>query len=310
MLRLVIKKLIQGLLMVLVVAALTFWLLSRAGGDSLSALRDNPQISAETIENLRRVYGLDRPFVERYGNWLGNAMTGDLGESFSFKVPVGMLVWSRFIKTAMLACLALAVAISLSLILAILVTRYPRSLLSTFVEIIILATASTPRMVLALLALFLSLHFGLAYPGSAVVTPFQILSIAFVLALPLISAYLAQLRNGLDEAMSEDFVLLARAKGLTEWQIVLRHALRPALNPFLTVAGLSLGGLLGGSVIVEIVLGWPGLGALMVGAVRARDVPLVMGVVIISTIAVWFGNTVAEILQFVNDKRLRPGVME
>jgi ABC-type dipeptide/oligopeptide/nickel transport system permease component len=110
--------------------------------------------------------------------------------------------------------------------------------------------------------------------------------------------------------MKEDFVLLARAKGLSEWTVITRHALRAALNPFLTIAGLSLGGLLGGSVIVETVLGWPGIGALMVSAVRGRDVPLVMGVVLIASVAVWFGNTAAEILQVVNDKRLRSGGLD
>ena len=105
--------------------------------------------------------------------------------------------------------------------------------------------------------------------------------------------------------MGEDFIQLARAKGLREGVIIVRHAIRAALNPVLTVFGLSLGGVLGGSVIVESVLGRPGLGALMVSAVRGRDLPLVMGIVLISSTAVWLGNTLAEILQAVNDKRIR-----
>ena len=98
---------------------------------------------------------------------------------------------------------------------------------------------------------------------------------------------------------------MARAKGLSESAIISRHASRFALNPLLTILGLSLGGIIGGSVVVETILGWQGVGALMVTAVRARDVPLVMGIVVATTIAVWLGNSIAEILQLVNDKRLR-----
>jgi len=296
--------------MLLVVSALTFALLSSAGGDSLSALRDNPQISEQTMEGLRKVYGLDRPFIERYGVWLFNAMGGDLGESFSFKTPVWDLTRDRFANTAMMSGAALAIAIFTSLGLAILSTRYHVKILSAFIEFLILLTASTPRILLALLVLFASLRFSFAISGSVSFNPLKFILTALVLALPVVSIYLAQLRNGLSEIMNEDFIRLARAKGLSEWRIITRHALRAVLNPLLTLTGLSLGGLLSGSVIVETVLGWPGIAALMVAAVRGRDVPLVMGVVVISTLSVWLGNTIAEFLLLVNDKRLREGAIE
>ena len=105
--------------------------------------------------------------------------------------------------------------------------------------------------------------------------------------------------------MREDFIKLARAKGLSESAVIFRHAVRPALNPVLTIAGLSLGGLLGGSVIVESVLGRQGLGTLMVSAVRGRDLPLVMGIVLLTSTAVWLGNALGELLQAINDKRIR-----
>jgi len=310
MLRLTIKKLIQGLLMVLIVSALTFALLSGAGGDALSGLRDNPQISQKTIEDLEKAYGFDRPFYARYTSWLASAVSGDLGESFTLRIPVRTVVWSRFVNTVILSLAALAIAIAASFTLAIVSVRYRSRLLSGFIETLILLTASTPRMVLALLALVISLKFAFAAATGGGFSFFQLVSGSIILAIPLISIFLAQLRDGLSDAMKEDFVLLARAKGLSEWTVITRHALRAALNPFLTIAGLSLGGLLGGSVIVETVLGWPGIGALMVSAVRGRDVPLVMGVVLIASVAVWFGNTAAEILQVVNDKRLRSGGLD
>jgi peptide/nickel transport system permease protein len=205
----------------------------------------------------------------------------------------------------MMSLSAFGLAVFVSFLLAIFSVRYPGRVLNGFIEGLILLTASTPRMVLALFALVITLRFSFTIPAAGSIGMFQLVAGSVVLSVPLISIFLAQLRDALAVAMNEDFVRLARAKGLSEWRVITRHALRAALNPFLTISGLSLGGLLGGSVIVETVLGWPGIGALMVTAVRGRDVPLVMGVVLVASVAVWFGNTIAEYLQLVNDKRMR-----
>lgn len=288
-------------MMILIVSAVTFALLSAAGGDALSSLRENPQVSDETIEKLRRLYGLDRPFAVRYAGWLAGAIQGDLGESIYFRIPVAGLIWKRFLNTGLLAVAAMAIAAIVSLALSVFSVRFRNRFLDGFIEIVILLSASTPRIVLSLIALVLTLKLSRLSPNDSVVS---FLLGSFVLAVPLIALFLAQLFEGLHEAMNEDFVSLARAKGLGEWTVIVKHALRAALNPFLTIFGFSLGALLGGSVIVETVLGWPGVGALMVTAVRGRDVPLVMGIVLIASVAVWLGNSLAEVLQVLNDPRL------
>ena len=290
--------------MLLVVSAITFVLLSAAGGDAFSGLRDNPQVSDRTIEHLRSVYGLDQPWPVRYGKWLEGSLRGDLGESIFFRVSVAGLVWTRFLNTLLLAATALLIAVFISLLLGIFSVRYRNKTLDGFIEGLILLTSSTPRIVLALLALALTVRFSGLAANSQTTSFTSILLASIVLALPLVSLFLAQAREGLVQAMNEDFVQYARAKGLAEWVVIRRHALRAALNPFLTLFGLSLGGLLGGSVIVETVLGWPGIGALIVTAVRNRDVPVVMGVVLVASAAVWFGNTAAEFLQMLNDRRI------
>ncbi|MBC7901538.1 MAG: ABC transporter permease [Saprospiraceae bacterium] len=302
-LKLLLRKLIQGLLMLLAVSAITFVLLSKAGGDAFSSLRDNPQVSEATIERLRIVYGLDKPLAARYGNWLTSALRGNLGESFQFSVPVASLVWIRFLNTLLLAGIALLIAIVLSAAMSILSVRLRNAKLSAAIEFLILVTSSTPRIVLALFALALTVRFS----GLALQTGnfSSIILAAIVLAIPLISLFLAQTHESLSQAMKEDFIKLARAKGLSEFIVIFRHASRAAIGPLLTLFGLSLGALLGGSVIVETVLGWPGIGALMVAAVRSRDLPVVMGVVLAASAAVWFGNALAEVLQMTNDKRLR-----
>jgi peptide/nickel transport system permease protein len=299
------RKIVQGLLMVIVVSAIAFSLLSSVGGDAFSSLRDNPQVSAETVERLRATYGLDRPLIARYLNWLSGIARGDMGESFAYKTPAAGLIFARLWNTLMLGLLGLIFALTVASILAFLSVRFPASTLHEINDAIILLSASTPRIVLSLFTLLLTVWLAgrgirLA-PGS-----WGLMALAaVVLSVPLVAAFLAQMQNGLAEAMNEPFVQFARAKGLPEGTVLIRHAGRAALNPLLSILGLSLGSVVAGSVIVETVLGWQGIGALMVSAVRGRDIPLVMGIVVVASAAVWFGNALAEFLQLINDKRLR-----
>jgi peptide/nickel transport system permease protein len=126
-----------------------------------------------------------------------------------------------------------------------------------------------------------------------------------VLAVPLVALFLAQTRESLRAALAEDFVRVARAKGLPERTVIFRHAMRAALNPLITIFGYSLGSVIGGSVVAEYVLGWQGIGSLSVIAVLNRDVPLLMGVVVTTATAVLLGNLVADLLLRLNDPRLR-----
>jgi peptide/nickel transport system permease protein len=301
MIKLLLRKCLQGLMMILIVSAVTFALLGFAGGDALTQLRDNPQISEKTIERLRSVYSLDQPLPTRYFRWLCGAVTGDLGESTYFRVPVSSLVWARSVNTFLLGTAAFAIALTIAVPLSLIGVRYRSTMMAALIDFVILVTASTPRIVLALVALAISIRLTASARSSAVL--FWLAALA--LSAPLISAFLAQLYGELQQTMREDFIKLARAKGLSERAVIFRHAVRPALNPVLTIAGLSLGGVLGGSVIVESVLGRDGLGTLMVSAVRTRDLPLVMGIVLLTSTAVWLGNALGELLQAVNDKRIR-----
>ena len=291
--------------MVIVVSAIAFALLSSAGGDAFSNLRENAQVSAETVEKLRATYGLDRPLAVRYLNWLSGLVRGDMGESFAYKTSASALIFSRLWNTVMLGLLGLFLALTISGTLAFLSVRFPSSPFRKINDAAILLSASTPRIVLSLFTLLLTVWLAgrgvrLA-PGS---WGLMFLA-AVVLSVPLVAVFLAQLQSGLAEAMKEPFVQFARAKGLPESAVLIRHAGRAALNPLLSILGLSLGSVVAGSVIVETVLGWQGIGALMVSAVRGRDVPIVMGVVVVASAAVWFGNALAEFLQLINDKRLR-----
>jgi peptide/nickel transport system permease protein len=290
---------------------LTFALLAAAGGDALTTLRNDPLVTERTLAEQRHVYGLDQPLAVRYARWLGSLVRGQMGESFSFRAPVWTILRPRLLNTLSLAAVALLIAWIIALALGSMAARHPRSWIDKLCGLVILLAASTPRIVLALAALAFAASTSLFSIGAGATSVagslLNILLPAFVLAVPLIALFMAQVRDGLSVALQEEFVQVARAKGLSERVVTLRHALRAALNPLITIFGYSLGSVVGGSVIVETVLGWPGLGQLSVMAVRSRDVPLLMGVVLVTATAVLVGNLIADILLRFNDPRLREG---
>jgi len=310
MLKLILSRLLQGVVVLLIISFLIFALLTRAGGDVTSML-DNPRGSNETVERIRRIHGLDRPLMERYRNWLAEAARGDFGHSLVLQAPVWSLIRLPLLRTVMLATAALLIAWSVSLTLGVAAARSPGSLADRLCSVIILLSTSTPALVLALLALAIVYStplmnvVGPVTNADAGVWSFRVIPPAIILSVPHIALFLAQTRVAIREALDEEFVLVARARGAPEWMVLLRHALRPAAGPLITVLGLSLGGVMSGSVVVETVLGWPGLGQLTVSAVETRDIPLLLGVTLTAAAAVLAGNLAADILQRLNNPRLR-----
>ncbi|HEY0380505.1 MAG TPA: ABC transporter permease [Pyrinomonadaceae bacterium] len=309
MLKLVVSRLLQGIVVLLVVSVLTFVMLAAAGGDALSALQNDARVRPETIEAQRRIYGLDQPLAVRYARWLAGAARGELGESISKRQAVSQVLWRHLPATLSLAVAAMLMAWAVSIALGSAAARRPRGLLDKLCGALILLASSAPRIVLALIALAFAARTGVFAIGGesagAGSSALGLLVPAFVLAVPLMAIFLAQVRDGLGAALHEEFVQVARAKGLSERVVTLRHALRAALNPLITIFGYSLGGLISGSVIVESVFNREGLGRLSVDALAARDVPLLMGVVLVTSTAVLVGNLIADILLRLNDPRLR-----
>jgi len=285
-------------------------LLAAAGGDALTALGNDPKVSAGAIAELRHVYGLDQPLAVRYARWLGAAARGDFGYSFYFQLPVGQVLWPRSLRTAALSLTALIIAAGIALGLGTAAARRRGGAADRACSALVLVGSSTPRLVLALIVLAAaaraqSLNVGAPIASLSVVGWWlRLLPAALVLCVPLTSLLLAQTRASVAAGLGRDFVRVARAKGLPEAKILLRHVLRPSLNPLVTIFGYSLGGVMSGSVVVERVLGWPGLGELSVTAVQSRDVPLLLGVVLMTATAVLLGNLLADILLRVNDPRL------
>lgn len=309
MLALILSRLGQGLIVLLAVTLVTFALLGAAGGDAVSAVYDDQRISEEALKRLREIHGLDRPYPVRYARWLARAARGDLGFSVYYQSPVAGLLAPRLARTLALGATAITISLAMAFTLGVAAARARGSWLDRLCGAVVLVASSTPRIVLALVALVVAARASLFGTGGAGAegagdAAIRLLIAALVLSAPLVAIFLAQVRDGLGEALREDFVQLARAKGLPERVVLLRHAMRAALNPLINVFGFSLGSALSGSVIVETILGWPGLGQLSVVAVRSRDVPLLMGVVLLTSLAVIAGNLIADILLHVNDPRI------
>lgn len=314
MTRLIVFRLWQTLLALFLISVLAFALLAAVGGDALTALRSDPHTSEETLRRLSRIYALDQPLAVRYARWASQlALRGDFGYSVAYQSPVWPLIRPRLFRTLILTFTAFGIAAALALALAALGALRPHPLYERFVDFLIVTIASAPRLVLALATLALLVtalsHSPSGTSSGADETGLppawrRLWPAAAVLSFPLIALFLAHARDALRAALSLEYVRVARAKGLGAATVLRRHALRAALAPLITVFGQSLGNLMSGSVIVETILDWPGLGQLSVGAVRGRDAPLLLGIVLLTSLTVLASSALSDCLLYLNDPRL------
>ncbi|HET6184451.1 MAG TPA: ABC transporter permease [Acetobacteraceae bacterium] len=296
------------------VSILSFLLIRLIPGDAVQLmLGANAEVTPTQIAALRHKLGLDQPFVVQYANWLGRALHGDLGTSLWTGRPVIAEIAGAAGVTAELTLLGLLVAILLAIPLGCLMARIRGPVAGLAVRLVSIAGITAPPFWLGLMALYAAAALA---PGAAAIgwVPFArdplgnlahaILPV-FAIALPATASLARILRASLQEALGQDYVRTARAKGLPERVVLLRHALRNALLPFTTSAGILAGYLFGGSVVVEQVFALPGLGRLMVGAIGERNYPLVQAAILLATLAFLTVNLLVDLLQTALDPRLR-----
>ncbi len=319
LLQLFLKRLAIAVPTLLLISLISFALVNAAPGDALAELRQDPRVSEETVRRLREQYGLDRPLITRYGAWLSGAVRGDFGTSLSERLPVTKLIGARLGNTLKLSLTATFLALLLALPLGALAARHRGAWLDRLTSAFALISISTPRLVLAIIALVFAARTGLFPIGNVrslnVADDWSAASLldgwhhlvlpAIVMSLPLVAMYLRQTRNGLLEVLSADFIRTARAKGLSEWVVIGKHAARVAAGPLITLFGYAIAALLSGSVIVETVMSWPGIGQLAVNATRTRDIPVLMAVVLLAGAMMMLGNLIADVMQLIADPRLR-----
>jgi peptide/nickel transport system permease protein len=331
-LRAVLVRILTTLITLFGVAVIVFVVIRLAPGDPVAMMLP-PGATQDDIDRLRALYGLDKSIPEQFVIWLTSVLEGDFGRSISMRQGVLAIVLNRLPATLELSLLALLIATFLGTLLAFVATRWRETPVETGVDVVSGVALSVPDFLWGL-ALILAL--GVAFPVfeiSGRVSPrlqmpfvsqfylvesllrlrFDILADllrhmimpALALALPLAAVIAQLLKSSLKEAMAQDYVMLARTKGFSESRVILRDALRNAMLPTLTLAGVQLTFLIGGTVIVERIFSYEGLGNLAIDAVINRDLPLIQGIVLLFAALFVAINLVVDALYALLNPRLR-----
>jgi ABC-type dipeptide/oligopeptide/nickel transport system permease component len=305
MLAYTLKRLGLAVLVAVAVSALAFLLL-RASGDVAVALAGE-DASAESIEAIRQAYGLDRPLLVQYAEWVGKSLRGDFGESLYFKTDVLDLIADKMPTTARLALFSLAFALAVSLPLGILAALYPNSLIDRLCLALAVLGQAVPSFffALVLIMVFAVILGWFPVSGSDSWENFVLPSVA--LGYYVTPPFMRLTRAGMIDVLASDYIRTARAKGLSGASIVLKHALRNALVPVVALAAVQLGNLLGGSVVIETVFALDGLGYLAYQSISHLDPPVTQTVVTLLSF-VYVGLTLAaDLVNAWLDPRIRVG---
>jgi len=302
--QLILSRIGSALLVVFGVCTLAFLLIHLVPGDPVEAMLGESARPADR-QALRAALGLDRPLGEQYTRYLDGLARLDLGRSFQFQRPVAELLAERIPATLELAGTALALALAVAVPLGVLAARHQGGVLDSGAMSLSLLGISIPNFWLGpLLILVFSLWLGWT-PVSGREGPVSLILPTITLGSGLAAVLARMVRGSVLEVLSEDYVRTARAKGLSEAAVIRRHALRNAWLPVLTLVGLQLGGLLGGAVITETVFAWPGVGSLLVEAIRNRDYPVVQASVLLVSLAYVLVNTLTDLVYVWADPRIR-----
>jgi peptide/nickel transport system permease protein len=315
-----LRRLVTLIPLLMGVTLIAFLLIYLAPGDFLSQMGENPMITQETLDAMRRSFGLDQPWYVQYVLWLKNVFLHlDFGQSFAYRQPVFDVIMPRLGNTLLLASAAAVVAWGLAIPLGIISAVRQYSWIDKSVSFVSFLGLSIPEIFFALLMMYMAAKTGWFPVGGMRSLDYndlqfgsQILDVLHHLALPALvlgtvplAGRMRQMRANLLDVLRLDYVTTARAKGLSENVVIGKHAVRNAINPLITLFGFTLASLLSGSFIVEIVMSWPGLGSLTLDALLKQDLYLVMGSVVIAATMLVLGNLVADVLLAIADPRIK-----
>jgi ABC-type dipeptide/oligopeptide/nickel transport system permease component len=307
--KLIASRLLQLFIMVFVLSFLTFLLVKITPGDPIRTILkvDDVAVTTEEEEKLKREYGFDQPILQQYGDWLAKVARFDLGDSLISKKPVSELILERLPTTLALSIGGLVVlfliAIPLGVLSALYEGRWPDYLSRWFA----LVGASLPSFWLGLLLMYvfsLKLQW-LPTMGRGSFTHFILPS--FTLGIAMAPMYITLLRERLITILQSTYITAAKARGVSKARILVFHALRGSLIPLITMFGLSLGSLLGGLSVIEILFSWPGMGELIVQAVSQRDYPLIQGFIIVIGFFIVMTNLFVDLLYMVINPQVQQG---
>ena len=315
------RRLAHSLVLLLGVSLLSFCFLQLAPGSFFDEMRLNPQISRQTVAELHKQYGMDKPLPVRYLAWLKSVARGDWGVSFAYNAPVAPLILARSSNTLLLTGTATLLSWLIALPVGILSAAggqrdrwFDRA--GSFLTTLLLAT---PDLLLALGVLWVAVHTRWFHAGGMLSLELaeqntlghlkdqalHLVGPLVVLVLGSLPVLLRHVRAAMIDALELPYIQAARAHGVSQARILIRHALPAAAAPLVSLFGLSLGSLLSASVLIEVIMNWPGLGPLLLEAILARDVYVVIGAVMFSAFFLIGGTLLADVLLMFVDPRIR-----
>lgn len=306
----IFEKIIQLIITLIGVSFLTFCLTYLAPGDPATMLLETADtiVSQELVEKTREEMGLNKPFIEQYVIWLKKALTGDLGVSYSGKIPVADKLSEGLPATVLLGLTAfmlnLIISIPLGIYSAVNANKIPDYLIRAFSFI----SVSMPSFWLGLMLLYIfSLKLNLVPVTTSSITLKGLILPALTLAIVMSAKFTRQIRTVILDELNQDYVIGARARGISEHIILYKHILPNAMLPLITVLGMGVGWLLGGVAVIEIVYSWPGMGKLAIYAITMRDYPLILGFVLWVAIIYTITNFLVDLSYSYLDPRLKKG---
>ncbi|MEM9047912.1 MAG: ABC transporter permease [Pseudomonadota bacterium] len=315
------RRILYGLLLMAGVVILNFFLIRLAPGDPAEVIAgEMGGATEEMLAQIRAAYGLDQPVLVQLGIYLGNMVQGDLGMSYFFDRPVSELIGARVWPTVLLVVTAQILAICIGTTLGVFAARKPNGVLSGFVSVFATIGYAVPVFWTGIMLIILFASIIPVFPVEGMMDVrlrdagwlTQTIDVlhhlalpAFTLAIIYLALYARLSRASMLEVLGADYIRTARAKGASERAVLFRHALRNASLPILTVAGLQMGSVVSGALLVETVFNWPGLGTLAFDAILRRDYPTMLGVLFLASAMVVIANILTDLSYRLADPRLR-----
>jgi len=298
------QRVLQTILILLGIAAITFLLLYMVPADPAVQIAGR-SATAQTVANIRRELGLDQPLLTQFLRYLGGLLHGDLGRSYAQKTDVMTLIASRLPATITLMIAGIAAELAIGVTLGVIAAVRRNSFLDRAVMIASFTTISAPQFLVALLLLYVFAATLGWFPMSGFGSPAHVVLPALTLGILGAGWYARIVRSTMIDVLSQDYVRTAKAKGVAPARVVLRHALPNALLPVIAMIGIDIGQFMAGLVVVEAVFGWPGIGQLAWQAIQQVDIPIIMGVTLVSALAIVLGNFLADLIAPFIDPRIR-----
>jgi peptide/nickel transport system permease protein len=299
------RRLLHAVLLLFLISVLSFVLLEVAPGDLFDEMRLNPQISRTTVLALKARYGFDQPVTVKYWKWFASIRRGEFGFSFAYNMPVGKLIRPRAINTLLLTSIATCLSWLAALVIGAGTAWANKDWLRRLSGRSMSLLLSIPEVLLSLGLMMAALRIHLS-PARGV--PGQLTQGVLPVAALVLAGMPVLVRHtygAVRDALASPFIQAARAHGISGFRLLLAYALPAAANPLISLLGLSIGGLLSSSVVVEIVMGWPGLGPLFLDAIFSRDIYVVITVTMLSALFLISGNFISDVLLYAADPRIR-----